>query len=147
MDEKSAKSSRARNWWLLAGGIVVLVVTFDLVERLVRTESGPDANGPPSAEDAAAAETPFRPEVRKLEDGGIEIRLDLFRRTTIRLANEADERELLDCLERGFEQAFGDGSAGWSRARVRRETQRIQEECTARFFDLPAPPRLPGPTS
>ena len=58
--------------------------------------------------------------------------------------NEDEEKALFDCLEQGIEQTFADGTAGWKGERVRRETQRIQNECMG-LPGTPAPPRPPGP--
>jgi hypothetical protein len=143
MDSESERSSSARNWWLLAGGFVVFVVAFGLLESLVRTEPTASKEGSTPDEDAAAASSPAPPTLRRLDDGAIEIRHDFFRRSTIRLGTEDQEQALFDCLAQGIEQTFGDGTEGWSRERVRRETQRIQDDCLSSFLDLPAPPRPP----
>jgi len=140
MDSKSARSSSARKWWLLIGGIVVFVVAFDLLERLF-----PSEERSASAEGSVSASSPAPPVLRRLDDGAIEIRHDFFRHSTIRLGDEDDEEALYDCLAQGIEQAFGEGTAGWTRARVRSETERIQNECLGSFHDLPVPPRPPGP--
>jgi hypothetical protein len=145
MDSESARSSSARNWWLLAGGFVVFVVAFGLLESLVRTEPTASKEGSTPGEETDAAPSPAPPKLRRLEDGAIEIRHDFFRRSTIRLGSEDQEKALFDCLAQGIEQTFGDGTAGWSRERVRRETQRIQDECLAPFHDMPVPPRPPQP--
>ena len=137
MDPDSERTSSARKWWLLIGGIVVFVVGFSLLERLVRTESTPSERG--SAEDADAAWSPAPPELRRLDDGGIEIRHDFFRRTTFRLGNEDDAQALFECLEQRIEETFGD-TEGWDRGRVRSETQRIQDECMS-LSDIPVAPR------
>lgn len=146
MEPESETSSSARKWWLLIGGIVVFVVAYSLLESLVGSEPTPSGNGSTPAEGADAAPSPAPPQVTRLADGAIEIRHDFFRRTTIRLGNEDDEKALLDCLARGIEETFGDGTAGWSRARVRRETQRIQDECMG-LHGMPVPrlPPLPSP--
>jgi hypothetical protein len=144
MDPESERSSAARKWWLLIGGIVVFVVAFSLLESLVRTEPAPSAEGSTPAGDPDAAPSPPPPELRRLDDGAIEIRHDFFRRSTIRLGNEDDEKALFDCLAQGIEQTFADGTAGWDRARVRRETQRIQDACLG-LQDIPTLPRRPRP--
>ena len=139
MDPKSERSSSARKWWLLIGGGVVFVVAFSLLQSLVRNEPTP------SAESSApgAAPSPAPPELRRLDDGGVEIRHDFFRRSTIRLGNEDEEKALFDCLAQGIEKTFGDGTKGWDRGRVRRETHRIQDDCL-RLHDMPVPPRPLG---
>ena len=136
MDPESERSSSTRKWWLLVGGIVVFVVAFSLLESLVRTEPTPSEKGSMPA----AAPSPAPPELRRLDDGAIEIRHDFFRRSTIRLGNEDKEKALFDCLTQGIEQTFGDGTVGWDRGRVRRETQRIRDECLG-LHDIPIPPR------
>ena len=141
MDAEGERSSTARAWWMLIGGIVVFVVSFSVLEKLVLPEPA-DSESPGAGADVAPAPRP--PELRRLEGGGIEIRHDFFRRSTIRLGNEDDERALFDCLTRGFERSFGDGTEGWGRRRVRRETQRIQDECLD-LQDIPVQPRLPRP--
>lgn len=143
-ESKNEKSSSTRTWLLLVGGIVLLIVGFDLVERLVRTEPTPSADGSAAEEDAAAGATPGLPELRRLEDGGIEIRHDFFRRSTIRLGTEDDQNALFDCLTRGIEQTFGAGTEDWGHGRVRDETQRILDECLGSFHDVPVPPRPPS---
>ena len=135
----------SRGWWCLAGGVIVFVVAFSLLERLARDESTGSPSGPTASGEAEAGPPP--PELIKRDDGGVEIRHDFFRRTTIRLSNEEDGKALFDCLTRSIEQTFGDGTEGWSRRRVRRETQRIQEACMASFHGLPVPPRPPRPGS
>ena len=144
MDSESERSSSARKWWLLVGGIVVFVVAFGLLESLVRTEPTPSEEGSTPAVAADATLSPAPPELRRLDDGAIEIRHDFFRRSTIRLGNEEDEKALFDCLAQGIEQTFGDGTEGWDRARVLRETQRIQDECMS-LHRKPVPPRPPRP--
>jgi hypothetical protein len=141
VDSESERSSSARAWWLLIGGFVVFVVSFSVLEKLVRPE--PTASETPAA-GADVAPAPPPPQLRRLDGGGIEIRHDFFRRSTIRLGNEDDEKALFDCLARGIDQSFEDGTEGWDRSRVRRETQRIQDECLGRH-DLPVPPRPPRP--
>ena len=138
MDPESGRSSSARKWCLLIGGIVVFVVAFGLLESLVRPEPTP---GSTSAEDARAAVSPAPPELRMLDDGEIEIRHDFFRRSSFRLGNEEDGKALFDCLAQGIELTFADGTEGWSRERVRHETQRIQDECMSSLHDTPVPPR------
>ena len=94
-------------------------------------------------EDADAPPLARLPELRRLDDGGIEIRYDFFRRSTIRLGDADDETALFDCLEQGIEQTFGSGIEDWERERVRDETQRIQDECVSEFHGVPVPPRPP----
>ncbi len=138
VDPESGRSSSARKWGLLIGGIVVFVVAFGLLESLVRPEPTP---GSTAADDTNAAASPAPPELRMLDDGAIEIRHDFFRRSTIRLGNKEDEQALYDCLAQGIEQTFADGTEGWNRARVRDEAYRIQDECMSSLSDIPVPPR------
>jgi hypothetical protein len=145
MDSQSERSSSARKWWLLIGGVVVFVVAIDLLESLLRTESTPAENGSTPAGETDAATSPARPELRVQDDGAIEIRHGFFQRSTIRVGNDKDQEELLDCLTRGIEQMSEDGIEGWDRERVRQETRQIQDECLAVLRDVPVPPRPPQP--
>ena len=138
MERENRRSSSARNWWLLIGGVVVFVLGFSLLESLVGTEP----TGSTPAQDAAAPTSPAAPEVRRLDDGAIEIRHDFFRRSTIRLDDEDEEQALFDCLTQGIEESFADGTEGWDRERVRDETRRIQNECLG-LQDIPVPPLPP----
>ena len=140
MDPEGKRSPSARKMWLLIGGVVVFFVAFDWLESLIRTEPTPS-----ETEDADAAASPAPPELRRLDDGSIEIRHDFFRRTRIDLGNEEKEKALFDCLAQGIEETFGDGTEGWNRGRVRRETQRIQDECLGSWHNVPIPPRPPRP--
>ena len=135
MDPERSRRSPARKWWLLVGGIVVFVVAFDLLERLV----GPSPSASETAPAARGTASPAPPEVRRLEDGAIEIRHDFFRRSTIRLGDEDEQQVLFDCLRQGIERRFGEGTEGWSRERVRRETQEIQDACLGAVHDFPLP--------
>ena len=92
------RSSRVRRWWLLFGAIVVLIVTFDLLENLVGT--GSSATNP----DVADASPPGLPIVRRADDGAIEIRHDFFHRSRTRTGSEARD---------------GDDAEGWTPRRVR----------------------------
>ena len=141
MDPERRSPSSTRGWWLLIGGAVVVVVGLGWIEKRVRHESTP----------ATQEETTRRlfstapPEVRRLDDGAIEIRHDYFRRTTIRLDNEQAAQALFECLEQGIERSFGDGIEEWDGERVRGETRRVLDECM-RLHDvaLPLPPTLGG---
>ena len=140
MNPERRKSFSARKWWLLIGGGVLLyVVVFSMLERLARPEGSPSEDG---STPEAAASAPAPPQLRRLADGAVEIRHDFFQRSTIRMGNEADEQALYDCLEQKIEETFGEGTEGWSRGRVKRETERIQNECM-RLPGLPVPPESP----
>jgi len=146
MDPEIATTSSARKWWMLLGGIVVFVVGFELLGSLFRTDPTSPTNGSTPAESAVAvSRSPAPPELRRLEDGAIEIRHDFFRRSTIRIGDEEDAQALFECLSQGIEETFGDGTEGWRRGRVRSETQRIQDECLGSVHELPVLPRLPEP--
>ena len=108
-------------WWVL-GAIVIFVVALTLAERFMREEPAPSERRPTST---------APPEVRWTEDGAIELTEEPFRPSTIRLQDERKKQELFDCLEQGIEAAFGDGTEGWTRVEVWRETQRIKSECMA----------------
>lgn len=139
MGPETKRWSASRKRWTLIGGVVVFVVAFSLVESLVGTEPTSE-EGSTSTQDPSA---PALPEVRRLEDGEIEIRLDFFRRSSIRLGDKDEEQILFDCLTQGIEQTFGEGAPeGWDGKRVREETQRIQNECMG-FPERPSPPDAP----
>jgi hypothetical protein len=143
MVESASKwSSRLRGWWIPIGGLVVLVSSFSLLEKLVGPEPTASATG---SDGADVAPGPKPPEIVRLEGGGIEIRHDFFRRTTIRLDSEEKEQVLFDCLTQGIERRFAGGTRGWSRARVRDETRRIQDECLGPHGMLASPPGVPTP--
>lgn len=144
MTRESEPPSAARKWWLLLGAVVLFVVTFDFLERLTGPEPSQSTTGADATADTSGAQGPSPPVLRKTEDGAIEIRLDIFRRTTIRLDSDAQRDAVYDCLEKGFDEAFGDGTEGWTARRVRRETQRIQNECLTPVPGLQVPP-LPSP--
>lgn len=143
MNGDKGRASSARKWWLLIGGIVVFVVGFSLIENLVRKEPRPSV----SAEDTADVFSHAAPRLRRLDDGAIEIRHDLFRHTTIRLEDEEAGQALFDCLAQGIERTFGDGVEGWDGERIRRETRRIQDECMSLHgvsVPVPLPPAGAG---
>jgi len=137
MDTKGKRRSSTRGWWLLAAAVVAFLVLFDLLDRLTGSEAPVD-----TATDASAASVPTPPEVVRLEGGGVEIRHDLFRRTTIRLGDDEKERELHDCLVRGLDEAFTGASAEWGRWRVEREVQQVQQACL-QGTGAPTVPPLP----
>ena len=139
MDREHRRSSETRKWWLLLGGFVLFLVAFQLLEDLISPAPLQDADAAPSP-----APSPAPPELRRTEDGAIEIRHDLFQQTTIRLGDEEDSKALFDCLEQGFENAFGEGTEGWTRRRVRLEAERIQNACLGSAHGLPVPPRPPN---
>ena len=142
MEPERQRSSSARKWWLLVGAVVAFVVLFQLLGNLVGTGSTRLDDRSTTADGSdPAPRSPAPPELRRLEDGAIEIRHDFFRRSTIRLGNQKDEQALFDCLTRGIEESFGGGTAGWDRRRVRRETQRIQDECLGPAHAIPIPSR------
>jgi hypothetical protein len=145
MADRSPGRVTARKVWLLIGAVVVFVLAFDAIERLAR----PDREPPEGAARNGAAEGGGRaaqlPEIVRLEGGGVEIRLDFFRRTTIRLDSEEAEDALADCLERGIAETFGEGTEDWPALRIRREMRRIRNGCTAGMIDLPPVPPPPSP--
>ena len=128
------ESKGRRTGWWVAGAVVLVVAIFTLLERLIEGKPTPVLENP------AIVTSPAPPEVLRLEDGGIEIRHDYFRRTTIRLGVEEDEQALYDCLVTGIEETFGEGTEGWGRGRVRQEAERIQDQCLTSVTDLPPPP-------
>ena len=85
--------------------------------------------------------------MRRLDDGEVEIRHDMFRRSSFRFGSEEAEKALFDCLSRGIEESFADGQAeGWSGRQVRSETKGIQDDCLQSPLELPVLP-TPPPTS
>jgi len=126
----------ARKWWMLIGAVVVFVVVFNLLEKLVGPRSAPAADAAGVAREAS----PEPPRILRPEGGGVEIRHDFLRRTTIRLGSPDDEQALADCLTKGIEQAFAGGTEGWDRARVREETQRVQDRCMPDLHGIRVPP-------
>jgi hypothetical protein len=110
------------------------VALFSLLERLAGTPSSVSTLEP------GAPTSPALPEVRMPEDGGVEIRHDFFRRTTIRLGSEEEDGALFECLTRGLEESFAAGTEGWGAQRVRDETRRVQEACMG-ARGIPVPPR------
>ena len=145
MDSEREKPASTRRWWLFLGGIVAFVVAFQLIESVFLTDPSGSEEGAAPTEGAGGAPSPAPPEVRRLDNGAVEIRHDFFRRTTVRLGNDDDAKALFDCLTQGVEQTFGDGSESWSGSRKRRETNRIQDECMGLVVDLPVPPQVPRP--
>jgi hypothetical protein len=138
MGRQIERSSSTRKWWLLIGGIVVLIVAFDYLERLVRKEPLPS-----SVSDVDARTSPAPPQLRRLDDGAIEIRHDIFQRTTIRMDDEDAAEALFECLSQGINVTFGNGTEGLDRGHIRSETQRILKECGG-MPEVPMPLR-PSP--
>jgi len=124
MDRQGGRSSSARTWWLLIGGIVVLFVAFDWLERAVREEPPPS-----SVSEVDARTTPAPPQLSRLDDGAIEIRHDFFRRTTIHMSDDSASQALYDCLSSRINETFGNGTEGWDDEGIREETQRFLNEC------------------
>ena len=117
----------------------MLAVSLTLLENLFRTEPTP------TVEDSAPPPPPSPPELRWTDDGAIEISELPFRPSTIRLRNEEKKKELFDCLEQRIEETFGNGTEGWDRVGVWRETQRIKAECMDSLRAIPVPPRPSQP--
>jgi len=122
-----------RKWWLLIGAVVLFLVLFQLLEDRFTTS-------PPDSAARDVEPSIHVPEVRRLDDGAVEIRHDLFRRTTIRMGDEDQEQALFECLEQEIEQTFGAGTEDWSRRRVRNETQRILDGCMGSANPMPLRP-------
>ena len=100
---------------------------------------------PAAAEGTDAAPSPAPPELRRVDERTIEIRHDFFHRSGYRPGSEEDTQALFDCLEQGIKETFEGGTEGWSRRRVREETQRIENECRNPVLPVPVPPRPPQP--
>jgi len=128
-----------RKWWLLIGAILVYLLAFDWLERLVRNEPASSEQNPGAAQRIATS-SPRRPEVRRLDDGAVEIRHDFFRRTTIRLGDEDSQDTLFNCLEKGFEERFVGRTEDWDGERVRRETRTVRNACLGEAKEGSAPP-------
>jgi len=142
MNSEGKRPSAARKWWLLLAGIVVFAVSLTLLENLLGTESTPSEA---DSEPLQPAAPPSPPELSWTDDGAIEITEKPFRPSTIRLQNEEKKQQLFDCLEQRLEETFGNGTEGWDRVGVWRETQRIKGECMDSLRDIPVPPTPPQP--
>ena len=55
------------------------------------------------------------------------------------MGSEKEQDVLFDCLETGFEQAFGEDAGDWDRKRVRSETQAVRDACLGDAFQVPEP--------
>ena len=147
-----------RLWAVLLGGLVLFVVAFDLLERLV----APDA--PPPTEmtgEPADPPEPIRPEITKLDDNGVEIKVGRLNRMTIYLDGEGKADALIACIEEGIASSsvLSDGEAAQPPAsngfiarhvraqQVQEEVSRIQEACMFDALDTRIPPLPPLPTS
>jgi hypothetical protein len=139
MDPQPKKPSPARAWWMLFGAMVVFLVGTTVLDGLLRDEPAAPA---PDREQRGSVSAGV-PQVHRLEDGAVEIRHDFFRRTTIRLDDDESGAALYECLEKGFEEAFGDGIDGWTRGRVRDETRRVQDRCLGLYGVSPPTPPAP----
>jgi hypothetical protein len=146
-----------RLWAVLLGGLVLFLVAFDLLERLVT----PDAPPPTALTDQQAESLePIRPEITKLEGGGVRIKVGRLNTTTIYLDDEGQVDALIACIEEGVESSSSltDGEAaqppasdGFIARRVRaqqvqQEVIRIQEACMVAALDTRIPPIPPLPT-
>jgi hypothetical protein len=147
--------------------LILFVVAFDFVERFVtpgsRRVAEPPAEPEASAEPEAAGD-PFAPQIEKLPDGSVEIRVGTVRRVRIHLDDEEDADALIDCIEEGIASAPGLGDDRGERPRasfgpldrhlraerVWEQVSRIQEGCLGSVsglppLPLPPPhPRIPG---
>ncbi|MCP3978205.1 MAG: hypothetical protein GY716_02580 [bacterium] len=146
MHPESNRSSSRRNWLLLLGAAILFVVAFGLLERVVAPRPVPGVTA--SGTDDTQANAPAPPTVQRRNDGGVDIRHGFFHRTTIRMGSPEDDDALYECVKRAFDEAFGDGTAGRTRAQLKAETERVQDECIATFRpprpEPPPPPDLPG---
>jgi hypothetical protein len=130
-----------RKWWLLIGGFVLLILSVDVLQRLIPSKPRPKPNS--TQHEPGHKASPASPQVVRRNDGAVEIRHDLFRRSTTRLGNDKDEQALFECIEKGIEETFADGTEGWTRSRARDETERIRDECMTLIHPAlaPVPPR------
>ena len=131
MNPENERSSAGRRWWWLLAGIVVFAVSFTVLENLGRKEPTPSETVP------APPPTPATPEVRWTEDGAIELSEEPFAPSRINLRNEEKKQQLFNCIEQGIEETFGNGTEGWDRVGVWRETQRIKNECMDSLRGVP----------
>lgn len=147
-----------RLWAVLLGGLVLFLVVFDLLERLVTPDEPPPAEI--TGEQADPPE-PIRPEITRLDGGGVQIKVGRLNTTTIYLDDEDGVDALIACIEEGIEasSALAEGEAaqppasnGFIARRVREqqvqdEVQRIQNACLMGALDtrIPSIPPLPTP--
>lgn len=161
-EEDSARAGRRwsgwRLWAVLLGGLVLFVVAFDLLERLVT----PDAPLPNEmAAEQAEPPEPIRPEITKLDDDGVEIKVGRLNRMTIYLDGEGKADALIACIEEGIASSsvLSDGEAGqppasngfiarhWRAQQVQEEVIRIQDACLMGALDTRVPPLPTPPTA
>jgi hypothetical protein len=141
MASESSGSSFRKGWFVVLA-FVVFAVGLSLIEGIgTDPQTSADHSGVDGGEETASSIA--APEVVRLEGGGVEIRHDFFRRSTIRLNDDEAEKALFECLEHGIEKMFAKGTTGWTGARVRDETRRVQDECLRSRTNLPVPPRPP----
>lgn len=134
MEPERRKSFFARKgWWLLICAVVVYLAGFSLLEKITPAGKGPAGGN--------AASAPAPPQLRRLDDGAIDVRQGFFHHLTIRTGSDEEDEALFQCLKQGFDEAFGNGTEGMTAAQVRSETERIENSCT----DLPGIPRPPSP--
>ena len=143
-----------RLWTILLGALILLVVVFDLLERLVEPDARPAAA---VASDLATQLDPVRPEVTKLAQSGVRVEVEGGYRITQHLDEEAQADRLIACIEEGIatspvltEEEAGQPpeSAGLfarkSRAKqVWTEVIRIHNDCTMNLDHAPPPDRGP----
>jgi hypothetical protein len=139
MKPESERSSltRKRKWWLLLAGGLVFLVILTWVEGMVRHDREKTTT---TAEGARDARPLAPPEVVRLEEGGIEIRYEFSRDTTLRVMDREKEDALFDCLTEGIARRFEDGTEGWTAGIVEGETLQVQFECLRSIKANPAPP-------
>ena len=100
-----------RGWAILIGALILLVVVFDLLERLVPPDAPSAADVAP---DPATPLEPIRPELTRLGSTGVRLEVEGGNRITQHLDNEAQADRLIACLEEGIatSPAFAEGEAG-----------------------------------
>jgi hypothetical protein len=134
--------------------LVLFIVAFTVLERLVAPDGPPPTETPGGQADAGE---PIRPEITKLDGGGVQIKVGRLNTTTVYLddVNQADA--LIACIEEGIasSSALADGEAaqppasnGFIARRVRaqqvqEEVNRIQNACLMGSLGTRIPPIPP----
>ena len=111
-DRREGKpGSSRRRWAILLGAVILLVVLFDLLERIVPPDT---QSALESASDSALPLEPIRPEIARRGRAGVVVEVEGGHRITTNLDDEAQADHMIACLEEGVatSPAFTDGEAG-----------------------------------
>ena len=146
---KTGKRSTALLALALAAGLGVIAGLVELAGAIV-----PAPERPASSVDSGQAEPRIEPQVVKLDDHSVEIRVGAFHRSTIRLGQDESVDPLVECLREGIERAASELDTadaatprrGWLfqdplNLRINDAARRIQNECLATH--VPRPLGLP----